>query len=165
MLGDGTGDEEGEWVTALGQLLGHTRKVTIRNLDPSDPTRYAAQLTYGLGPSAATIWNGSRKGVGSDYAAKRLDFLVPATPDAVLLSHGRDDTAGNIASRLETTYDALQRKWPDVPVVVMLQAQNLDDRIAPVRQSAARWAGQHKLTTVDVAAAFKAAGNPMTSSP
>ena len=36
VLGDGTGDEEGEWVTVLGELLGGDRKVKVNNLDPSD---------------------------------------------------------------------------------------------------------------------------------
>ena len=77
VLGDGTGDEEGEWVTVLGELLGGDRKVKVNNLDPSDPTHYARALSYGSGEHAATIWNGSRaRGVG------RLCGGAPGVPRA-----------------------------------------------------------------------------------
>lgn len=160
VLGDGTGDEEGEWVTVLGQLLGNERKVTVHNLDPSDPTRYNDEIVYGAGSQKATIWNGSRRGAPADYAAMRLDFLVPTKPDAVLLSYGRSDKASNIAKRLDTTLKAVRGKWQDVPVAVILQAQDRDDAIAPVRRAAKEWATSKKLPTIDVADAFKSAGDP-----
>jgi hypothetical protein len=160
VLGDGTGDEEGEWVTVLGELLGEDREVKVNNLDPSDPTRYARALKYGSGEHSATIWNGSRRGASADYAADRLSFLVPDKPDAVLLSYGRDDKANRIGSALDKTFKTVRAKYPSVPVVVVLQAQNADDTIAPVREAAAEWAATKKLPTIDVAAAFRAAGDP-----
>ena len=160
VLGDGTGDEEGEWVTVLGELLGGDRKVKVNNLDPSDPTHYARALSYGSGEHTATIWNGSRLGVSADYAAQRLEFLVPDKPDAVLLSYGRDDKADEIGPALSTTLKAIREQRAGVPVAVVLQAQNTDDKIAPVREAAAKWAEANGLTTIDVAAAFRKAGDP-----
>jgi hypothetical protein len=160
VLGDGTGDEEGEWVTVLGELLGQERKVKVNNLDPSDPTHYARALSYGSGEHTATIWNGSRIGVSADYAAERLEFLVPNKPDAILLSYGRDDKAEEIGTALGTTLKAIREQHADVPVAVVLQAQNADDKIAPVREAAATWAEANRLTTIDVAAAFRKAGDP-----
>ncbi|HEX6057090.1 MAG TPA: SGNH/GDSL hydrolase family protein, partial [Intrasporangium sp.] len=160
VLGDGTGDEEGEWVTVLGDLLGQDRKVKVNNLDPSDPTHYARALSYGSGEHTATIWNGSRLGVSADYAAQRLEFLVPEKPDVVLLSYGRDDKADEIGPALGTTLKAIREQQAGVPVAVILQAQNTDDQIAPVRESAAKWAEANGLTTIDVAAAFRKAGDP-----
>lgn len=162
VLGDGTGDEEGEWVTVLGELLGNDRAVTVHNLDPSDPTRYAEELVYGTGDHKAAIWNGSRRGAGADYAAKRLDFLVPTQPDAVLLSYGRSDKASNIGKRLDTTHSAIRAKWQDVPVAVILQAQDRDDDIAPVRKAAEKWATAKKLPTINVADAFESTDDPNT---
>ncbi|MDC5698355.1 hypothetical protein OO014_13935 [Intrasporangium calvum] len=160
VLGDGTGDEDGEWVSVLGDLAGSTRQVALRNLDPTDPTRYDKELTYGESGPSLVIWNGSRTGVGANYAAERLGFLVPEEPDAVLLSYGRDDEASTIGGRLDTTLSAIRAKWSDVPVAVVLQAPNTDDQIAPVRKATQKWAAANDLLTIDVAAAFRKAGDP-----
>ena len=160
VLGDGTGDEDGEWVSVLADLAGSSRQVTLRNLDPTDPTRYADEQTYGTSGPTTVIWNGSRPGAGAGYAADRLDFLVPEEPDAVVLNYGRDDKASTIAERLDTTLTAIRAKWPKVPVVVVLQAPNLDDQLAPVRKATEKWAARKNLPTVDVAAAFRQAGDP-----
>ena len=160
VLGDGTGDEAGEWVTVLGTLLGSGHRVTVHNLDSSDPTRYADQLTYGSKGPAFTIWNGSRRGASADYAVKRLPFLVPARPDAVLLSYGRDDTADTIAPHLDTTLRAIRAQWPGVPVSVVLQAPERDDVSGVVREASRAWAKTNQLATVDVAAAFRKVGDP-----
>ncbi|MER7073753.1 SGNH/GDSL hydrolase family protein [Terrabacter sp. NPDC000476] len=160
VLGDGTGDEEGEWVTALGTLLGRDHQVVLHNLDTSDPTRYADQLTYGKKGSTFTIWNGSRRSAPADYAVKRLSFLVPQRPDAVLLSYGRDDSADNIASHLATTYKAISTRWPGVPVATVLQAPERDDVSGVVREAARAWAKTQGVATIDVAAALRKAGDP-----
>jgi len=160
VLGDGTGDEDGEWVSVLTGLLGKDRRATLNNLDPSDPTHYAAGRSYGSGERTATIWNGSRRAATADYAADRLEFLVPKEPNAILLNYGREDTAGEIGSRLDATLAAIRAAWPKVPVAIVLQAQNTDDKIAPVRRAAAVWAEANDLTTIDVAEAFLKAGDP-----
>ena len=160
VLGDGTGDENGEWVQVLARMLGETHRVTIRGLDRSDPTRYTGAEKFGSKGPTATIWNGSRRGASADYAARRLEFLVPTPPDAVLLSYGRDDTASNIGEQLSTTYTAVRSKWPTASVLVVLQAPDRDDLIGPVRLAAENWAASEQLPTVDVAHAFANAGDP-----
>lgn len=160
VLGDGTGDEDGEWVEVMARLLGATHQVKLRNLNESDPTRYDAAVDHGTSGPKATVWNGSRRGVGAAYAARRLDFLVPAPPDVVLVSYGRDNTASTMPAALKSTYAALRAKWPAVPVLVVLQAQDRDDAIGPVRVAAEDWAAANGVPTVDVAAAFSAAGDP-----
>ncbi|MEO7752777.1 MAG: SGNH/GDSL hydrolase family protein [Terracoccus sp.] len=160
VLGDGTGDEEGEWVTALGGLLGGNHHVTVHNLDTSDPTRYADDLTYGTTGPAFAIWNGSRRGATAGYAVARLSFLVPQRPDAVLLSYGRQDSAGTIGERLETVLRAVRTRWPGATVSVVLQAAERDDVSKPVRDAARAWATKRSLSTIDVAAALRSAANP-----
>jgi hypothetical protein len=160
VLGDGTGDEDGEWVQVLARMLGETRRVTLRTLDESDPTRYTGKETFGTDGPATTIYNGSRKGSSADYAAPRLDFLVPKKPDVVILNYGRDDTASDIAEQLSGTYDAIRSAWPSVPVLVTLQAQDRDDAIEPVRATTEEWATEHGLPTIDVAGAFAQVGDP-----
>lgn len=160
ILGDGTGDEQGEWVTVLGELLGTSRAVSLHNLDLSDPTRYAEQLTYGSVGLDATIWNGSRRGATADYAAERLDFLIPEEPDVVILNYGRDDSADEIGTRLDTTRAAIAEKWPGVPVLVTLQAQDRDDAIEPVRTATHEWAAANDVATIDVAGTFAATEDP-----
>lgn len=162
VLGDGTGDEAGEWVSAFAAQAGDTHRVTLRGLDPNDPTQYASKEKVGSAGPALTIWNGSRTGVTADYPAKRLDFLAPRAPDAVLLSFGRDDTASGITAGLESTYRAVTARWPGVAVGVVLQGQDRDDAIGPVRTATREWADSHGLPTIDVAAAFSAAGDPNT---
>ena len=160
VLGDGTGDEDGEWVQVLAKLLGGTHRVTLHSLDTSDPTKYAKAEEFGTEGHAATIWNGSRRGASADYAAARLDFLIPDAPDAVVLSYGRDNTATDVGPQLSRTYSAIRAKWPTAPVLVTLQAQDRDDAIEPVRAAAADWAAAHQVQTIDVAGAFDKAGNP-----
>lgn len=160
VLGDGTGDEDGEWVQVMAKLLGETHQVKLRNLNASDPTRYDAAVDYGTSGPTATVWNGSRRDVGAAYAARRLDFLVPTRPDVVLLSYGRNNTASTMPAALKGTYAALRAKWPSVPVLVVLQAQDRDDAIGPVRVAAEEWAVTSGVPTVDVAGAFSAAGDP-----
>jgi len=160
VLGDGTGDEDGEWVSRFGRLLGDTRRVVLHNLDQSDPTRYADQVVYGTSGPETVIWNGSRRGAEADYAAERLDFLVPQKPDVVVLNYGRDDHASQIASALTTTLKAVRAKWPGVPVVTTLQPPDRDDVIGPVRVATEEWSEQHQLPTIDVAQAFSEAGDP-----
>jgi len=160
VLGDGTGDEDGEWVQVMAKLLSETHQVKLRNLNESDPTRYDAAVAYGTSGPQATVWNGSRRDVGAAYAARRLDFLMPARPDVVLMSYGRDNTASTMPAALKSTYAALRAKWPTVPVLLVLQAQDRDDAIGPVRVAAEEWAATNGVPTVDVAAAFSAAGDP-----
>ena len=160
VLGDGTGDEDGEWVSAFAEEAGATHRVVLRGLDPNDPTQYASRRTFGGTGPTLTVWNGSRSGATADYPAKRLDFLTPEKPDVVLLSFGRDDTVSTVAARLEATFRSVRSRWPDVPVAVVLQAPDRDDRIGPVRAMTRDWAASHQLPVVDVAAAFSAAGDP-----
>ncbi|MDV3223058.1 hypothetical protein, partial [Intrasporangium sp.] len=61
---------------------------------------------------------------------------------------------------LDTTLTSLRDTWPEAPVAVILQAQNTDDEIAPVREAAAEWAKANDLPTIDVAGAFRDAGDP-----
>lgn len=160
VLGDGTGDEKGEWVQVLAERLGSTHEVALRNLDPSDPTRYSKAVTYGSSGPTATVWNGSRGGVSASYAARRLGFLIPSKPDVVLLNYGRDNTASNMPPAISATYAALRKAWPDVPVMLVLQPPDRDDAIGPVRVAAEDWAASHGVPTIDVAAAFDDAGDP-----
>ena len=160
VLGDGTGDEVGEWVSSFAQQLGATHRVSLHGLDPNDPTRYVTTTTFGTTGPQVTVWNGSRRGASAGYPAERLRFLAPARPDVVLLGFGRDDTVADAATGLEQTYRALRARWPDVPVAVVLQPPDRGDRSAPVRAAVSDWADSHGLTEIDVAAAFRAAGDP-----
>ncbi len=160
MLGDGTGDETGEWVSSFAQQLGATHRVSLRGLDPNDPTRYVDTKQFGAAGPRVTVWNGSRRNAPASYPAERLRFLAPEKPDVVVLSFGRDNTVSDITPQLETTYRALQARWPDVPVAVVLQAQERDDSNGPVRALVEDWAATHSLPTIDVAAAFSRAGDP-----
>jgi hypothetical protein len=160
VLGDGTGDEDGEWVSVLSELLGHERSVRLHGLDPSDPTRYDETLTFGEVGPATSIWNGSRRSAPADYAAARLHLLVPATPNVVLLNYGRDSTARDVGEQLTATLEAIRGRWPTIPVAAILQPPDRDDSSATVRVATRRWAEAHHLATIDVAKAFMEAGDP-----
>jgi hypothetical protein len=134
--------------------------VTLRGLDPNDPTRYVSTTRFGSSGPHVTVWNGSRRNAPASYPAARLRFLVPQKPDVVLMSYGRDNTASDITPQLESTYRALQARWSEVPVAVVLQGQERDDSSAPVRALVDDWARSHSLPTIDVAAAFTRAGDP-----
>ncbi|MFW5473281.1 GDSL-type esterase/lipase family protein [Knoellia sp. CPCC 206450] len=160
VLGDQTGDGQGEWVGILGELLGRDRRVTVHRLDPADPTVYAQKQAYGSTGPVVTIYNGSRPGALADYGARRLGFLSPKAPDVVVLNYGRNDDADKVAARLTTTTKALRKAWPRAVVTVTLQPPTADDAAKDVRDAVAAWAGTSGVRTLDVAKVFLDTGEP-----
>ncbi|KGN35697.1 SGNH/GDSL hydrolase family protein [Knoellia subterranea] len=160
VLGDQTSDGKSEWVANFAELLGRTRQVTLHQLDPQDPTIYAADQTFGTEGPEVTIYNGSRAEAQADYAAKRLSFLAPRKPDLVVLNYGRNDSASQIRGRLDRTLAAARKAWPETLVVATLQAPTADDGDQDVREQLAEWADENGVPTLDVAQEFLDTGEP-----
>lgn len=160
VLGDQTSDGEAEWVGVMAALLGEEHRVVLRDLDPSDPTVYASERSYGSSGSKISIRNASRAGVNADYAARRLPLLVPVEADVVILNYGRNDQADDVATRLEKTAKAVRSQLPQARVLVTLQPPTVGDGQKDTRDAVRRWAKSSDLTTIDAAAAFRRTGDP-----
>lgn len=158
VLGDQTSDGDAEWVGVMAALLGQDHRVELRGLDPSDPTVYAKERSYGSSGSKISIRNASRAGVKADYAAPRLPLLVPVEADLVILNYGRNDSADKVAGRLEKTAKAVRRQLPQARVLVTLQAPTAGDGQQDVREAVSDWAEESDLPTLDIAAAFEDTG-------
>ena len=159
VLGDQTGDGEGEWVWTLAELLGRDRQVTLHQLDPQDPTVYAREARFGSSGQKVTVYNGSRVDAGADYGARRLAFLSPKRPDLVLLNYGRNDSPAKVAARLDKTAKAVRSTWPKALVAVTLQPPTTSEDSAEVRKAVLAWAKKRDVAVVDVARRFLERGD------
>lgn len=160
VLGDDTGDEPGEWVSVMADLIATTRTVSIRQVGTSDPPQYGPPRTLGSAGSTATIWNASRRGGSAASAAAWLGQLVPATPTVVLLSYGRNDRAESVAAELQATATLLRKAFPTSAIGIVLQPPTAGDTTVSTRLAIATWARANQLPTIDVAAAFARDGDP-----
>lgn len=160
VLGDQTSDGESEWVTAFSKLLAQDRKVTLNRLNPADPTTYTIKTSFGTAGPPTVVFNGSRADATADYATKRVPFLVPTTPDIVILNYGRNNSTGNVKKHLQNVASAVQTAYPSASILVTLQPPTRDDQDKKVRTAVAAWAASKKLRTLDVAKAFIGTGDP-----
>ena len=157
VVGDSTSNDTTEWVNALGNQFGTSRTTQVRRVNQADGTSYNDPMHYGTEDPRLDIWNVSAAPaiVINDES---IAPLIGSAPSLVLLSQGRD--AGEDPTEgLATTVETIQQKYPKAPIAVVLEPDLLDgsrkDALAAIRI----WAGERGLATIDVAAAFTAAGN------
>lgn len=158
VLGDGTSNARQEWVHRWATALAESRPVTISHWDEAEEAGFVEPdvLSDSGDGSAVTIWSGSSSGATADYAAERIDEIVPQDPDLVLLNYGHGIDPDDVGDELDTTLEALTTTYGRMPVVVVLQNPLPDDADRDVREAVADWAASHDLPTIDVAAAFLA---------
>jgi len=166
VLGDSTGDEEGEWVDLWANKLGDSRQVTVHRWDPDTNDWLQGPATYGTHGPRVTIWNGSQPGAKASSPATELKAMTPGKADMVIYSFGHDDTAGTITKGLTATADAVAKRWAGIPTVVIRQnPESNQHRAAQDRTLAAvsRWAKQSRTPTIDVTKAFHQSSEDVAS--
>lgn len=159
VLGDSTGNEDGEWVDLWARRLGQSRTVVLHQWDDGRGGWLPTVRVYGSGGPQVTIWNGSKSGAQAGYALDRLGLIQPVRPDLVVYSFGHNHWPGNVVGPLRSLTSAVDRRWPVPPAaLVVLQNPELGERApthARVEDEVSRWAGEAGLPTVDVFAAFR----------
>jgi hypothetical protein len=165
VLGDGTSDEDDEWVALWAQDLADTRTVTLHTWDTATSS-YAPPVTYGDGGQEVDVWNFSVPGATPDAPAALLDAAQPEQPNLVVYNFGHTSTAGDVGAQLDMTARAVSRNWDDaLPALLVLQ--NPARREQRIEQSETVyylrtfWARVSKVPAVNVFAAFRYAPGPI----
>ena len=123
VVGDGTGDEPGEWVDLVAQDLGAGRQVTLHRWDDAADA-FAAPVVYGTG-KPLDLWNLSYPGTTPAYCQRLGE--VGATPGAVIVSVGHDRDARAVTRTLTATTRAVTTRWDDLPTALVLQNPSTGD--------------------------------------
>ena len=159
VLGDSTGNEDGEWVDLWARSLGATRQVVLHQWDDVHGGWLPRTRTYGRRGPTVTIWNGSKSGAQAGYAQARLATLQPQQPDLVLYSFGHNHSPGKVVGPVRALVSAVDARWPGTPTsAVILQNPQLGATAgdqAQVVGELARWAARAGLATIDVYDAFR----------
>jgi lysophospholipase L1-like esterase len=116
VLGDSTGNEQGEWVDRAFRMLSEELdRPLVEHPWNLQTARYADPITVNGEADGAPIvvWNGSASGKTAAYSLENYDRLVPQQPDVLFLNHGlnnvrRPDRVGpefsDILTRTEQTW-------------------------------------------------------------
>jgi len=156
VFGDGTGNEDDEWVSIWARdHVAHAR-ATEYVLWDRDMAVWGAPVALSSAGQPMTVWNASIRSPQLDYETTRV-AQAWQNVDAVLLSYGHVQTADVIAADLQAILDAVRVQSPTVPVAVILQ--NPDPTATADQQQAtvaaiASWAHAQDLATIDVYAGF-----------
>ena len=159
VLGDSTGNEDGEWVDLWARSLGSKRRVVLHQWDDDHGGWQPRVRTYGTRGPAVTIWNGSKSGAAAGYAHARLQVLEPDRPDLVVYSFGHNHSPGKAVGPMRSLVDAVEARWRGTPSeVVILQNPELGARAAKharVEAELRAWAARAGLPTIDVFGAYQ----------
>lgn len=160
VLGDSTGDDDGEWVHLWAQSLGVERGAELVRWGAGTDGYGSPETLGGVAPDV-TIWNGSVSGSRASYALDRLDRMLPGGgADLVLLSYGHNHTPDDVAE-VAALIETVRGRTPGAVVVVVLQNPQIGDSNAPVRETVATLAAEHDVATIGVDEAFLRDGRPL----
>lgn len=157
VFGDGSGNEEHEWVFVWArEHLATTRAVEFHDWDRGTAS-YSSPVDFGNGSGdKLTLWNGSVRSPDLAQEPKRIANAWQDV-DVVLLSYGRRQSPETIAERMSAILAAIRSQSSDVAVVVVLQnpdpAATAETQTKTV-QNIAAWAEEMGLPTLDVYSAF-----------
>ncbi|HEX5427179.1 MAG TPA: SGNH/GDSL hydrolase family protein [Pedococcus sp.] len=159
VLGDSTGNEDGEWVDLWARSLGATRQVVLHQWDDVRGGWLPRARMYGQHGPVVTIWNGSKSGAQAGYARARLAAIQPERPDLVLYSFGHNHSPGDVVGPMRALVSAVDGRWPGTPAsAVILQNPQLGATAAKHAHVVAEltlWAAGTGLPTIDVYGAFE----------
>lgn len=146
VLGDSTGNGSEDWVSQWGQQA----QMPVALWDTAGEAGYVDET------EETRIWSGAMNRGTADYPLDH-DAMWPAQdPDLVLLNYGHYEESGDAAAEgLEELSEQVADRYPEAPVVVVLQNPQADDANEPTRTAIADWAEGAGLPTIDVAAAFE----------
>ncbi|WIY83007.1 SGNH/GDSL hydrolase family protein [Propionimicrobium sp. PCR01-08-3] len=156
VFGDGTGNDDGEWVSLWAQDYLAKSRATDYVVWDRDAAVWGAPMQMSSSGNPLTVWNAS---VRSPEITTEPDRVVQAwqPANAVILSYGHVQTADTIAGYMQSILDAVRLQSPEVPVAVVLQ--NPDPSATAAQQDAtvaaiAAWAEGQGLAIIDVHSGF-----------
>lgn len=158
VIGDGSGDETDEWVSAWVRDLATKATVTFNDWSRT-AGRYYNPVKSGSAARQITLWNASADFPTMAGEPQRVGQAWHDA-DVVLLSYGHRRTAAEIATQLDAVLAAVRAKDSEVPVAVLLQNPDLPaTQAVQLRtiQATKAWADTNGLPTIDIYAAFTAA--------
>lgn len=156
MLGDGSGDEDDEWVAVWARdHLAVSATVSYRAWDKAN-RQYSAAVRHGSSGPTIDVWNAH---VSRPDMTREAARVTQAWQDAdlVLLSYGHRRSPNEVAAQLDAILAAIRSRDADVPVVVLLQNPDRTDTEAVQRettQAIQAWATKQGFATVDIYSAF-----------
>jgi lysophospholipase L1-like esterase len=145
VLGDSTGNAEGEWVDlAFRALSEQLDRPLVQHSWNIESARYGSPVTVNADADAAPIvvWNGSASGKTAAYSLRYYDSLVPEQPDVIFLNHGlnnvRDPDA--VGGQFSDVLTRTEQAWPvSVGYAALLENPRFD-----------AWADAHEAVLSDV---------------
>lgn len=156
VFGDGSGNEEGEWVHRWATDHLATRRAVSYAAWNAKTSTFPDPTPLSSEGATLTVWNASMRSPTLSREPARVARAWQRS-DAVLLSYGHRKHAGDIEAALDAILDAVRGQAADVQVAVVLQnpdpaasADQQRDTVAAV----AGWAKAHALPTIDVYSAF-----------
>jgi lysophospholipase L1-like esterase len=152
VLGDSTGNDDGEWVRLWAQHLAADATVTVHTWKEG-AAKWPA-VTYGTGARTVTIWNGSMPGSNGLYARQSFAALQPQRPDLVIFNYGHNTSTSGTRADVETLQRMAQTRWKAaVPFAVTLQNASRGQYRAVSAQSVKdlrAWTSEQKIPVVDI---------------
>jgi lysophospholipase L1-like esterase len=172
VLGDSTGNAEGEWVDLAFRTLSETLdRPLIQYPWFVESARYGDPIRSNSDADGAPIvvWNGSASGKTASYSLANYESMVPQQPDAVLINHGlnnvRDPDA--IGDQFSAVLTRTEQSWPGaVGYAVLLENPRFDDWADAhdaVLSRADSWLGERPFVlAIDVHSAYLARADVAT---
>ncbi|WP_433955749.1 SGNH/GDSL hydrolase family protein [Janibacter indicus] len=151
VLGDSTGNGNDEWVSLWAQ----SAQLPLARWDTATEAGYANEA------EDTRLWSGAMNSGTADYPLDHDEIWPEQDPDLVLLNYGHfHDSTSGATDALEDLRIELADRYPEVPIVVVLQNPEADNADADRRAAITDWAKDAGLPTIDVAAAFEDSGDP-----
>ena len=152
MIGDGSGDEDDEWVAVWARdHLAANATVSYRAWDRAN-NQYAAAVRTGSAGPTLELWNAS---VRSPEMARAPDRVARAWQDAdvVLLSYGHRRNPAQVTGQMDAVAAAVRAESPNARIVVLLQNPDraaTEAIQAQTVQAIKGWADAQGFPTIDV---------------
>ena len=152
VIGDGTGNEDDEWVSVWARDHLAVNRGVAYHLWDRYGLRWVEPVALGSGAASLDVWNASI--LSPEMAGEPARVQAAWQPvDAVLLSYGHWRDPAAVGGELTAILDVIRGQDPNVPVVVILQnpgpwsvAASQETNVRAV----ADWAAQNNLPTIDV---------------
>lgn len=133
VLGDSTGNAQGEWVdVAFRSLAEQLDRPLIEHPWNLESARYGDPITANADGDGAplVLWNGSASGKTAAYSLRYYDSLVPEQPDALILNHGLNNVRNpdSVGGEFSDILTRTEQSWPaSVGYAALLENPRFDD--------------------------------------
>jgi hypothetical protein len=170
VIGDSTGNEEGEWVDLVfRELAEDLDRPLVQHPWDIFTDSYLPEIRSNVdaGSAPIVVWNGSASGKTGQYSLAHFGTLVPAQPDLVIFNHGLNNVPKpqSVAPQLTALVAEIERYWPEsVGYAAILENPRFDEWAgahATVIDNVSSWLAENQaVRPIDAHAAYRAAPSP-----